>query len=291
MKQCFSAYVVVLLVLGILSSPVGAQTEVRYQKGLPVPAPAVSAIENSRAEACAPATALRDLEWNNVRALIENGGALWYNRAIDRGAHFVPKEEGVSVVYGGALWLGGISPDQQLKLAAVRYRTSGNDFWPGPLTNDGSAETDPTTCDAFDRFAVSYRADAQRHRQYHEAVLAGTVDADFPDGYAYPAYFDEYPAHGNAGLNQDYYLAPFLDFDGDGTYNPSAGDYPWFDFLQQIDCTNRRREDVVPLYGDQNFYWILNDKGNVHSESQGEPRRLHSRQTTRSTTCRSITTC
>ena len=23
--------------------------------------------------------------------------------------------------------------------------------------------------------------------------------------------------------------------------------------------------------GDQNFYWIFNDKGNVHSESQGEP--------------------
>ena len=66
-------------------------------------------------------------------------------------------------------------------------------------------------------------------------------------------------------------MAPFLDFDGDGSYNPAAGDYPWFDFLQEIDCGNRRREDLVPLYGDQNFYWILNDKGNVHSESQGEP--------------------
>ncbi|MEC8663246.1 MAG: T9SS C-terminal target domain-containing protein, partial [Bacteroidota bacterium] len=248
-----------------------AQTEIRYQKGLPVPAPTNVTSLGSRAEACAPATALRDLEWNNVRALIENGGALWYNRAIDRGAHFVPKEEGVSVVYGGALWLGGISPDQQLKLAAVRYRTTGNDFWPGPLTNDGSAETDPNTCDSYDRFAVSFRSDAQRHRQYHEAVIAGTVDTDFPDGYAYPSYFDEYPAHGNPGLNQDYYLAPFLDFDGDGSYNPAAGDYPWFDFLQEIDCGNRRREDLVPLYGDQNFYWILNDKGNVHSESQGEP--------------------
>ena len=83
---------------------------------------------NLRAAACAPATGLRDLEWNNVRALIENGGALWYNRAIDRGAHFVPKEEGVSVVYGGALWLGGISPDQQLKLAALTFRNRGNDY-------------------------------------------------------------------------------------------------------------------------------------------------------------------
>ena len=77
------------------------------------------------AAACAPATALRNLEWNNVRALLENGGSLWYNRSIDKGAYIVPKESGVSVVYGGALWLAGISPDQQLKLAAVHDAHTG----------------------------------------------------------------------------------------------------------------------------------------------------------------------
>ena len=184
-RFCFGSSTFALLLLATIGL---AQTEIRYQKGLACACANQRDVAGSRAEACAPATALRDLEWNNVRALIENGGALWYNRAIDRGAHFVPKEEGVSVVYGGALWLGGISPDQQLKLAAVRYRTTGNDFWPGPLTNDGSAETDPNTCDSYDRFAVSFRADAQRHRQYHEAVIAETVDTDFPDGYAYPSY-------------------------------------------------------------------------------------------------------
>ena len=40
---------------------------------------------------------------------------------------------------------------------------------------------------------------------------------------------------------------------------------------QEIDCGNRRREDQVPLYGDQTYYWIFNDKGNVHTESLGEP--------------------
>ena len=86
-----------------------------------------------------------------------------------------------------------------------------------------------------------------------------------------PAYFRDYPAHGSTDLNQDYYLAPFQDYDGDGFYSPELGDYPWYDFLQEIDCKNRKREDLVPLYGDRNFYWIFNDKGNVHSESQGEP--------------------
>ncbi|MGB1943974.1 MAG: T9SS C-terminal target domain-containing protein, partial [Flavobacteriales bacterium] len=224
-----------------------------------------------RAAACAPATGLRDLEWNNVRALIETGGSLWQDRATSQASYEVPKGGGVSSLYAGALWMGGISPDQQLKLAAVTFRGDGNDYWAGPLTNDGSAEVDATTCNEYDDFFVSTRADAQRHRQYFDAVAAGTVEEEFPEGYAMPAYFREYPAHGNTDLNQDYYLAPFKDYDGDGFYSPEQGDYPWYDFLSEIDCKNRKREDLVPLYGDRNFYWIFNDKGNVHSESQGEP--------------------
>ena len=221
-----------------------------------------------RSEACAPATGLRDLEWNNVKSLIETAGSLWQDRARNRAAYEVPIGGGVSSLYAGALWMGGISPDQQLKLAALTFR-SGNDYWPGPLTADGSAEVDKTTCNDYDKFFVSTRADAQRHRQWHDSQAEGTSEEDFPEGYTMPAYFADYPAIGDD--NQDYYLAPFKDYDGDGFYDPNAGDYPWYDFLQEIDCANRKREDIVPLYGDRNFYWIFNDKGNVHSESQGEP--------------------
>ena len=63
-----------------------------FQKGFPVPQTHATAEGIIRAEACAPATALRDLEWNNVRALIENAGALWYNRAIDKGAFIVDRK-------------------------------------------------------------------------------------------------------------------------------------------------------------------------------------------------------
>ena len=135
-----------------------------------------------RAAACAPATGLRDLEWNNVRALIETGGSLWQDRATSQASYEVPKGGGVSSLYAGALWMGGISPDQQLKLAAVTFRGDGNDYWTGPLTNDGGAEVDATTCNEYDDFFVSTRADAQRHRQYFDAVAAGTVDAEFPRG-------------------------------------------------------------------------------------------------------------
>ncbi|MGY8916778.1 MAG: T9SS type A sorting domain-containing protein [Flavobacteriales bacterium] len=224
-----------------------------------------------RSAACAPATALRNIEWNNVKALIETGGSLWQDRAISQAAYEVPKGGGVSSLYAGALWMGGISPDQQLKLAALTFRNRGNDFWTGPLSNDGSAEIDASTCQQYDDFFVSTRSDAQLHRSYFDALANGTVDEEFPNGYVTPSYFFDYPAHGNSALNQDFYLGPFLDYDGNGFYDPAAGDYPWYDFLSEIDCGRRTREDIVPLYGDRNFYWIFNDKGNVHSESQGEP--------------------
>jgi hypothetical protein len=229
--------------------------------------------DGTRAAACAPATGLRQMEYNNVRALIETGGSLWQDRANSRASYIVPAEGNVSVLYAGSLWLGGTSPDQQLKLAAIRFRTEGNDFWPGPLTVDGAAEVDESVCSQYDKFFLSYKQDAQEHRRYYDCLNDPTcnLETEFVDGYAIPSYFFDYPAHGQTALGQDYYLAPFLDYDGDGFYNANAGDYPWYDFLKELPCEERRRTDPVPLFGDETYYWIFNDKGNVHSESQGEP--------------------
>ncbi len=230
-------------------------------------------VSETKAAACAPATGIRDLEWNNVNALIETGGSLWQDRANGRSHYFVPKAGNTSVLFAGSLWMGGISPDQQLKMAAILYRYNGNDYWPGPLTNDGTAATNAGQCEQWDRFYVSYRQDAQRQRQYFECLnTAGcNVDEAMGGAYSIPNYFYEYPAMGNAAEGQDLYLAPFYDFDNDGVYAPENGDYPWFDFAREIDCAARKREDIVPLYGDVNYFWVFNDKGNAHTESQGQP--------------------
>jgi len=225
-----------------------------------------------RAAACAPASALQDLKWNNIDALIETGGSLWQDRANGRSHYFAPKDGGVGVLFAGALWLGGMSPDLQLKLAALQYRYNGNDYWPGPLTNDGTAEVDPVSCQRWDNFVVSYRADALQHRQYFDCLADPDCDVNeiFPDGYTMPAYFSDYPAHGNTAQGQDYYISPFFDYDGDGNYEPRNGDYPWYDITHDIICSQRLRKDPVPLFGDQNFYWVFNDKGNIHTESGGQ---------------------
>ena len=221
----------------------------------------------TKAAGCGPATTTENMQFNNVKSLIETGGSLWQNRATSDAAYFVPKNQNVSVLYAGALWMGGRSPDQQLKLAAVRYR-AGNDFWPGPLT-ENTADVSAETCSAYDKFFVTYRLDAVRHRAWAEATFGEGTPID--GGYTTPAYYDNYPAHGNEALGQSRYLAPFYDFDGDGFYDPSVGDYPKYDVANEFDCRTRDRFDEVPLFGDETYYWIFNDKGNIHSETQGDP--------------------
>lgn len=226
-----------------------------------------------KAAGCPPSSALRDMEWNNVRARISTNAILWHDRAQSRAAYEVPVGGGVSAIYGGSIWMGGLSPDQQLKLAAMRYGTGGSDYWAGPLTTDGAASIDELTCQEYDRFDRVVRSDAVRHRQYFDCLADPDCDLAEQelDTYAIPQYFFTYPAMGNVGMGQDLYLAPFYDYDNNGVYDPAAGDYPWYDFLQEINCAERRREDQVPLYGDETYFWIFNDKGNVHSETQGEP--------------------
>ena len=81
----------------------------------------------SRAANCTPSTGRKFLEFNNVSALIETGGSMWLDRSRGKNAYEVPKGSGNTLIYIGALWMGGMDVNNQLKIAALRYRI-GNDF-------------------------------------------------------------------------------------------------------------------------------------------------------------------
>ena len=81
---------------------------------------------------CSPARLIFIKSFNDVNALIEQGGSMWTNRATTTAAYEVPAGSGLRVIYAGALWMGGTDVNGQLKLAALTFR-SANDFWPGPL--------------------------------------------------------------------------------------------------------------------------------------------------------------
>jgi hypothetical protein len=221
---------------------------------------------------CPPPTAVAIMNFNNVRALIENGGLMWQNRSTSQAFYEVPAGGGVSSIYAGSFWAGGVTPSGQLKLAANTFGGQGGDYSAGPLVQGGV--TNAENCIENNQIFSSYREDVAQHQAYHDALVNGTVSELFPNGYVMPDYFNSWPAHGSVGTGQDVYLAPFLDRDGDGEYHPEWGDAPGFD-LDGVNCNAAGTGSF--LRGDANWFWVFNDAGRVHAESGGEPMGLEIR--------------
>ncbi len=225
----------------------------------------------TKAAGCTPPSTTTYMELNNVRAMIHTAGNLWQVPGQNLSQYEVPKNSGIMALFTSALWLGGVDANNQLKLAALRYR-DGQDYWTGPLSQ-GEAETTFENCSAYDKHFVTVQDDIRQFDSWFQAgvddALNGTsTQADLFPNYEVPNIIKEWPAHGDITQGQDYYLAPFFDRNNDGEYRWEDGDYPWHDINKTKDCATDRR---VSLYGDLNYWWVMNDKGNIHTETGADP--------------------
>lgn len=220
---------------------------------------------------CTPATTATDLDINNIRLRVETGGNMWEDRSTTSPRFEVPKNSDQHAMFAGSLWLGGRDVSGQLKVAALLYRADGDDFWPGPLSTT-DFEINQATCEAYDRHFATTRAEVDNFRKWYDAGLEdaenGTTKQkdEFPD-YVIPQIIFEWPAHGRTEepFNEDFNLAPFFDRNGDGIYDPNSGDYPGYEFNPEDVCNKTDRK--TDIFGDQNLWWVFNDKGNVHTET------------------------
>lgn len=174
------------------------------------------------------------LDINNVSALFHPRGDMgWDLIGISR--YEVPKGSGRTTIFASNMWLGGLDASGQLHLAAQRYRSNGNDFFPGPVNGQGV----PNSNQYWNQVWSVSRADIEHH------ILNASQPNYIPD----PA-IGNWPAHGDTTLGMAYNLAPFDDVDGNGYYSPTGGDYP-------------------RIKGDQALYMIYNDDW-IHSETGGQ---------------------
>ncbi len=218
-------------------------------------APNVSQVK-SLMSGCVNATAQADLDINNVRAKILNGGDMWWDIFGSTNARYqVPKppagQVGPSSQFASSVWIGGYDAGGSLKTAAQTYRQNGNDYWPGPLTS--TATTDPATCVAWDKFFKINRVDVE---SYYNWVMNNQGDPNPLEGTTAMDVINTWPAFGPDGQP----LAPYYDVNADGFYDPSVGDVPDFDITGTRGCN-------AQLYGDQCLFWVFNDKGNIHTET------------------------
>lgn len=232
---------------------------------------------NARSAAgCIPAKSATDLDLNNVRARINTGGDMWWDlQGIAQ--YEIPKGSTKTSMFSASLWLGGTDVNGQLKGAFQRYRGNGNDYWPGPLSDDGKAAVDQATCTEYDKHFVIYR------EQVDEFLEKFGKTSQYPD-YVVPDIIQNWPAHGNTAKHQNFYLAPFVDVDGNGVYEWQQGDYPYYDIDNHL-CRPKKDANGNYYYeptmegngiladqvlkGDQTLWWVFNDNGNIHTESNG----------------------
>ena len=149
----------------------------------------------------------------------------------------VPAGSGKQTIFQHSLWFGGLDADDSLHLAAYRFGQFGHDYWPGPL------KTTDATIDLMT--VLQYYHVWNLTREEVDNFITHHGEA----GYEAPEDILTWPAHGEGDYALD--LAPFVDVNGDGVYNPEMGDYP-------------------DIKGDQCLFYIFNDSFMEHGESHGK---------------------
>lgn len=287
MKKIFSKFVLAAFLLSVFSGSVYARecTSCLHKSKKKTEV-------SSKAAVCKRAQSTSELNVNNVRALINGYGNMWYDGSLAQ--YHIPRDGNSTPLFCAALWIGGTDVNDQLRIAALRFGSEGDDYWPGPLTVDGKADVTLEVCNYYDRHYKITQAEVQSFMAMFDYTEAGAIPNENYSDADIPQVIKEWPAHGNFA-NQSFYLAPFKDVDGDGIYNYSAGDYPYYDFDNEL-CPRTLKaalqpgESYVPkptmedsagivtgglltdqvLKGDQTIWWVFNDMGNTHTESGGQ---------------------
>lgn len=181
------------------------------------------------------------LDINKIKARIFNSGFLFRDPQTysDEFALEYPKGSGKLTMYNAVPWIGSKLGDS-LFLSADRYGAFLPEYIAGPICNNIS----------YDSLDGDYRLkwDAiwkvtKEEIEFHKINFEDT-------NYLTPYGIKFWPAHGDLNYGHAQNLAPFIDLNEDGIYQPELGEYP----------------DIL---GEQAIYFIFNDEES-HSATFGE---------------------
>lgn len=194
------------------------------------------------------------LDINNVRARYMVHGDMFWNPGTGDAAYEFPKGSGKHSIHATTLWIGGRDlSTNNLNVAAHTYRTSGIDYWPGPLDEFNGSTSDSIT-------ASNWAQIWKINRSTIDSFLAITVHtiSNTPKSILeWPgrnAIYSKTPSNGTLSV-PDREMAPYVDVNNDNVYNPLDGDYP-------------------QIKGEQMLWWVFNDNTAAHTSSLTNPLKI-----------------
>ena len=178
-----------------------------------------------------------DLNSNNVMARLTTNGVFFNDHINGLAAYQIPENQSNSLIYASAFWFGGLDGFNNLHLSAQKYGLN-QDLYSGPIADDYS---NTEYIDNFaDKIWLVSESDVNTHLLNYNSL-----------NYVVPDVIENWPAHGNVDNGEGSDLAPFVDLNHNGIYDPVNGDYP-------------------NIRGVSAAYLIFNDQAGLHTESGGE---------------------
>jgi hypothetical protein len=178
------------------------------------------------------------LDISNISAMFYAWGSHFLDAPSYGPGHFyVPKHTRKSTFFSNSFWIGGLDENDGLHLAGERYRQFGADFWIGPVSGNYDSIYDLK----WRKVWKLNKSDVDYHRNNW-----------WKEGYEPIEDILTWPGNGDTGNGQQYFIAPFHDYNGDELYNSFNGDCPI-------------------IRGDQALFFVFNDARDAHTETYGRP--------------------
>ncbi len=186
------------------------------------------------------------IDINNINAQLMVHGDMWWDPVAQVPKCEFPKGSGKHIGFASALWMSGYDAMGQLIVASQMYQRDTCEFWPGPL--DTAGHITYATSQNWAKIWKVNRADINAFRALASHTTTNT-----------PAAILTWPAAGNANaagnggvaltIAAGARMAPFVDLNSNGIYEPLAGEYP-------------------DIKGDQALWYVFNDNLAPHYISQ-----------------------
>lgn len=164
------------------------------------------------------------LDIGNTAATISDNGILFNKQNHSSAGYAFPKDSNSHVIYSSGIWVQGIDQDSSIHGTASFWD---GDLMPGPVADDYNSSYYTSNYDSCIWHVT--KAEIDNH-------ISNWINV----GYTPTSNIANWPANGNSAEGISNELAPYVDHNMDGVYNPLDGDYP-------------------DIRGDEAVYVIMND--------------------------------
>jgi len=189
-----------------------------------------------------------NLNVNNIDARYYSAGMMFMDTSTGTSDFEFMQGSGQSTIYAANLWIGGKDSNGQLHMAGQTFGV-GKDFYPGPVSD---AQYYPGTHTDWNYVWKVTRQEIAEYTTWFNCTQDPNCNPN--PSYIIPDNILNWPAHGDVSKGQQFFIAPFYDYLGDGIYDPINGDRP---------C----------IKGDLALFTVFNDDY-THTETGGDSLRL-----------------